>query len=64
MEIVSILVFSKVFFRLIVLSTNLEYKARERQRKSGRPAKLNEKKGDRDLEREIKKRERRKQRKT
>ena len=64
MEIVSTLVFSKVFFRLIVLSTNLEYKARERQRKSGRPAKLNEKKGDRDLEREIKKRERRKQRKT
>ena len=54
MEIVSTLVFSKVFFRLIVLSTNLEYKARERQRKSGRPAKLNEKKGDRDLEREIK----------
>ena len=64
MEIVSTLVFSKVFFRLIVLSTNWEYKARERQRKSGRPAKLNEKKGDRDLEREIKKRERRKQRKT
>ena len=64
MEIVSTLVFSKVFFRLIVLSTNLEYKARERQRKSGRPAKLNEKKDDRDLEREIKKRERRKQRKT
>ena len=64
MEIVSTLVFSKVFFRLIVLSTNLEYKARERQRKSGRPAKLKEKKGDRDLEREIKKRERRKQRKT
>ena len=54
MEIVSTLVFSKVFFRLIVLSTNLEYRARERQRKSGRPAKLNEKKGDRDLEREIK----------
>ena len=37
------------------MSTNLEYRARERQRKSGRPAKLNEKKGDRDLEREIKK---------
>ena len=38
------------------MSTNLEYRARERQkkkRKSGRPAKLNEKKGDRDLEREI-----------
>ena len=64
MEIVSTLLFSKVFFRFIVFSTNLEYKARERQRKSGRPAKLNEKKGDRDLEREIKKRERRKQRKT
>ena len=39
------------------MSTNLEYRARERQRKreSGRrPAQLNEKKGDRDLEREIK----------
>ena len=36
------------------MSTNLEYGARERQRKSGRPAKLKEKKGDRDLEREIK----------
>ena len=39
------------------MSTNLEYRARERQRKieSGcRPAKLNEKKGDRDLKREIK----------
>ena len=39
------------------MSTNLEYRARERQkkkRKSGRPAKLNEKKGDKDLEREIK----------
>ena len=35
------------------MSTNLQYRARERQ-KSGRPAKLNEKKGDRDLEREIK----------
>ena len=33
---------------------NLEYRARERQRKSDRPAKLSEKKGDRDLEREIK----------
>ena len=42
------------------MSTNLEYRARERQRKreSGRrPAKLKEKKGDRDLEREIKKTE-------
>ena len=39
------------------MSTNLEYRARETQRKEkvdGRPAKLNEKKGDRDLEREIK----------
>ena len=39
------------------MSTNLEYRARERQRKEKvgrRPAKLNEKKGDRDLEREIK----------
>ena len=39
------------------MSTNFEYRARERQkkkRKSGRRAKLNEKKGDRDLEREIK----------
>ena len=36
------------------MSTNLEYRARERQRKrGGRPAKLNEKNGDRDLEREI-----------
>ena len=43
------------------MSTKLEYRARERQKKSGRPAKLNEKKGDRDLEREIKK-ERKKQR--
>ena len=32
---------------------NLDYRARERQRKSDRPAKLNEKKSDRDLEREI-----------
>ena len=38
------------------MSTNLEYRARERPRKKkvgGRPAKLDEKKGDRDLEREI-----------
>ena len=42
------------------MSTNLEYRERERQRKresgrhvGGRPGKLNEKKGDRDLEREI-----------
>ena len=41
------------------MSTNLEYRARESQRKEKvgrRPAKLNEKKGDRDLEREIKNR--------
>ena len=41
------------------MSTNLEYRARERQRKreSGRRlAQLNEKKGDRDLEREIRNR--------
>ena len=40
------------------MSTNLEYRARERQKKKEkigrRPGKLNEKKGDRDLEREIK----------
>ena len=40
------------------MSTHLEYRARERQRKRGRPAKLNEKKGNRDLEREIKKQRR------
>ena len=32
------------------MSTNLAYRARERQRKSGRPAKLNKKKGYRNLE--------------
>ena len=40
------------------MSTNLEYrqeKDREKEKVGGRPAKLNEKKGDRDLEREIKK---------
>ena len=41
------------------MSTDLEYRARERQRKlkekvGGRLAKLKEKKGDRDLERQIK----------
>ena len=39
------------------MSTNLEYRAREIQRKrekGGRPAKLNKKNGDRDLERDIK----------
>ena len=41
----------------MVMSTNLEYRAREdreKEKMGGRPAKLNEKKGDRDLEREIK----------
>ena len=44
------------WLRLIVMSTNLEYRARERHRKKevgGRPAELNEKKGDRELERET-----------
>ena len=41
------------------MPTNLEYRARERQRSENgrvgdRPAKLNEKKSDRDLERKIK----------
>ena len=38
------------------MSTNLEYRAREREKEKvgGRPAKLNEKKGDRDLKREMK----------
>ena len=39
------------------MSTNLEYRARETRRKEkvgGWSAKFNEKKGDRDLEREIK----------
>ena len=39
------------------MSTNLEYRARETERKrevGARPAKLNEKKRDRNLEREIK----------
>ena len=39
------------------MSTNLEYRARERKKMGGRPAKLNEKKGERDLEREIKTKE-------
>ena len=40
------------------MSTNLEYRARERRRKKkgvDRSVTLNEKKGDRDLEREVKK---------
>ena len=40
------------------MSTNLEYRVRETQGKresiGGRPAKLNERKGDGDLDREIK----------
>ena len=43
------------------MSTNLEYeqeKDREKEKVGGRPANLNEKKGDRDLEREIKNRRR------
>ena len=38
------------------MSTNLEYRAREREKEKvgSRPVKLNEKKGDRDLEREMK----------
>ena len=41
--------------RLIVMSTDLEYRARERQRKrGGRPAKLSQENVDRDLERQIK----------
>ena len=42
------------------MSTNLEYRAREgeKEKVGGRPAKLNEKKGDRDLEREMKNRRR------
>ena len=36
--------------------TNLEYRAREREKEEvgSRPVKLNEQKGDRDLEREMK----------
>ena len=40
------------------MSTNLEYRARERRRKKkgvDRSVTFNEKKGDRDLEREVKK---------
>ena len=44
------------------MSTNLEYRARERQgekvKVGGRPAKLNEKTGDRDLEQRDKKQKR------
>ena len=37
------------------MPTSLEYRAREKEKVGGRPAKLNLKKGDRELEREIKK---------
>ena len=40
--------------RLVVMSTREQKKDREKEKVGGRPAKLNEKKGDRDLEREIK----------
>ena len=44
------------------MSTNLEYREQEKDRENekvgGRPAKLNEKKGNRDLEREIRHRRR------
>ena len=36
------------------MSTNLEYRTREKEKVGSRPAKLKEKKGDRDLERERK----------
>ena len=51
-------VVESVKLRLNVMPTNLEHKAkkdREKENVDGRPAKLNEKKSDRDLEREIKK---------
>ena len=39
------------------MPTNLEYKGKEREKEKvgGKPSKVNDKKGDRDLEREIKK---------
>ena len=62
MKIVSVSVLSKVL-SLDILSCpqiwNIEQeKDREREKVDGRPAKLNEKKDDRDLEREIKNRRR------
>ena len=62
MEIVSVAVLSKVL-SLDKLSCpqiwNIEQeKDREIEKGGGRPAKLNEKKGDRDLKREIKKQRR------
>ena len=45
----------KFFFLLLQQIWNIEQeKDREKEKVGGRPAKLNEKKGDRDLEREIK----------
>ena len=62
MEIVSVSVLSKVFI-LDSLSCpqiwNIEQERdREKEKVGDRPAKLNKKKGDRDLEREIKKQRR------
>ena len=57
-EIVSVSVLFKVLDFKIVMPTiwNIEQeKDREKENVDGRPAKINEKKGDRDLEREIKK---------
>ena len=48
---------SKYKLGSIVISTNLKYRERERQKKDkegNRPEQLNEKKGDRQLERAIK----------
>ena len=63
-KIVSVSVLSGVLIvmsgadRLLVISTNLEHiqkeKDREKEKMGDRPAKLNEKKSDRELEREIK----------
>ena len=50
-EIVSVSVFSKVSLEY----TREQEKHREKEKVGGRPAKLNEKKGNRDLERETKK---------
>ena len=44
----------KLYLRLVVMSTREQKKDREKEKVGSRPAKLNEKKGDRDLEREIK----------
>ena len=59
MEIVSVSVLSKVLsLDCHVHKFGIQSKRKtEKKRKSGRPAKLKEKKGDRDLEREIKTKE-------